>query len=150
MMKTWKILALDIASVTGWCTEVSHGFWNFRPKKDESKGMRVVRFHSKVSEMISEHGINIIYFEMAAGRHANSIAVESEMIGVLKLLCEKMGVEYKSITSSAIKKHATGKGNAGKDLMVQAAKDKLGFTGEDDNEADAMWIYDFAKLELGL
>jgi len=31
--------------------------------------------------------------------------------------------------------------------MIKAAKDKLGYTGSDDNEADALWILELAKSE---
>ena len=43
-----KILALDIATTTGWKTETASGTWNLKPNRGESEGMRVVRFKSKV------------------------------------------------------------------------------------------------------
>ena len=42
-----------------------------------------------------------------------------------------------------IKKHATGKGNAGKADMLNAMRNK-GFSPADDNEADALALLDWA------
>jgi hypothetical protein len=49
-----KVLALDIATKTGWCTETAYGTWE-KPNR-ESEGMRSV-FKSKVREMIAMEGI---------------------------------------------------------------------------------------------
>ena len=40
-------------------------------------------------------------------------------------------------------KHATGKGNATKEAMERSARER-GWTPIDDNEADALWILDWA------
>ena len=45
--------------------------------------------------------------------------------------------------------YATGKGSAGKPAMIKAAKDKLGYPGNDDNEADALWMLELAQSEYG-
>ena len=47
-----KILSLDIATKTGWATDTTSGVWDLKPKRGESEGMRVVRFKSKVRELI--------------------------------------------------------------------------------------------------
>ena len=31
--------------------------------------------------------------------------------------------------------------------MIQAAKERLGYTGANDNEADALWLLELAKSE---
>jgi Holliday junction resolvasome RuvABC endonuclease subunit len=46
-----------------------------------------------------------------------------------------------------IKRHATGRGNADKDAVIAAVR-ALGFNPEDDNEADALALLDWA-LEHG-
>ena len=45
-----NILALDIATKTGWRTKTSSGVWDLKPNRGESEGMRVVRSKSKVKE----------------------------------------------------------------------------------------------------
>lgn len=144
-----KILALDIATKTGWKTETSSGTWNLKPNRGESEGMRVVRFKAKVREMITLEQITLVTYERPAGLHKSSIMVASEMIGVLKDLCIEMGVEMACYSAKEIKLFATGNGNAGKPLMIQAAKD-LGFNVEDDNEADAVHLYFLTKKDLQL
>jgi crossover junction endodeoxyribonuclease RuvC len=56
-----------------------------------------------------------------------------------------MEVEYSALSPSEIKKHATGKGNAKKDAMIESARKKFpNIEIVDDNHADAIWIYDLA------
>lgn len=142
-----KLLALDIATHTGWKTESASGVWSLKPNRGESEGMRVVRFKAKVRQMIELEHINLIAYERPAGLHKSSIMVASEMVGVLKDLCIEVGVDLCCYSASEIKKFATGKGNANKDAMVKSAKE-LGFNPEDDNEADAIHLYNLVADEL--
>jgi len=142
-----KILSLDIATNTGWKTATSSGVWNLKPNRGESEGMRVVRFKSKVREMITIEGINLVSYERPAGLHKSSIMVASEMVGVLKDLCIEVGVDLACYSASEIKKFATGKGNANKEAMIKAAVD-LGFSPKDDNEADAIHLYNLSVKDL--
>lgn len=138
--KRKNLLALDIATKTGWKTASASGVWNLATKRGESEGMRVVRFKAKVRELINAEEIDIIGYERPAGQHKASIMVASEMVGVLKELCIIHEIEYASYSASEIKKYATGKGNADKTAMVKAAE-KLGYVPEDNNEADAIHLY---------
>lgn len=142
-----KILALDIATNTGWKTETTSGVWNLKPNRGESEGMRVVRFKSKVKELITLEGITLVCYERPAGMHKSSIMVASEMVGVLKDLCITENIEMASYSATEIKKWATGKGNANKDAMIKAAVD-LGFNPKDDNEADAIHLYNLCKKDV--
>lgn len=144
-----NILALDIATKTGWCTQTAYGTWDLKPNRGESEGMRVVRFKSKVREMIKLENINLVSYERCAGMHKSSIIVASEMIGVLKDLCIELGIELASYSAKEIKKDATGNGNAGKPLMIKTAFD-LGFNPADDNAADAIHLYRLTKKDLNL
>ena len=53
--------------------------------------------------------------------------------------CEHHKIPYQGVPVGTIKKHATGKGNAGKQDMVEAMQAK-GHPITDDNEADALAI----------
>lgn len=144
-----RILALDIATKTGWATNTSSGVWELKPNRGESVGMRVVRFKSKLREIINLEDIELVVYERPAGRHKNSIMVASEMVGVLMDTCIDLKVNYASYSASEIKKHATGKGNANKDKMVEAAKAKFHTTTIiDDNHADALWLLDMCQSEF--
>ena len=48
-----------------------------------------------------------------------------------------------------VKRHATGNGRATKPEMVRAALAR-GWNPHDDNEADALWLLDFAKACLAV
>ena len=142
-----RILALDIATKTGWKTETSSGVWDFKLKRGESYGMRVVKFKAAVREMIKLENINIVSYERPAGLHKSSIMVASEMVGVLQDLCIEQGIDITNYTSKEIKQFATGKGNAGKPLMIEKAMD-LGYNVIDDNHADAIHLYNLTKSYL--
>jgi len=142
-----KILSLDIATNTGWKTATASGVWNLKPNRGESEGMRVVRFKSKVKEMIEMEGITLVAYERPAGIHKGSIMVASEMIGVLKDLCIGINIDLACYSASEIKKFATGKGNANKEAMIKAAI-ALGFNPQDDNEADAIHLYNLTMKDL--
>lgn len=143
-----NILALDVATKTGWCTKTSHGTWDFKIKRDESSGMRLIRFKAKILELLKLENINVVVFERSAGRHASSVIVQSELHGVLKSICEENNIQYKAYSAKEIKSYATGNGNASKTAMIKKAQEKLDSSVEDDNEADAMWLYQLAKEDL--
>lgn len=146
-----KILALDQATKTGWATDTASGVWDLRPNRGESEGMRVVRFKAKVREVMDLEGIELVVYERPAGRFKSSIMVSSEMVGVLKDLCIERGVELACYSAGEIKKHATGKGNANKDLMIESARSNWPDVDIlDDNHADALWLLDLTKTKLGL
>ncbi len=140
-----KILALDVATRCGWCTETASGVWDFSIKKDESSGMRLIRFKSKLKEVVGLEGITLVVFESAAIYSKFPNFVQSELHGVMKCFLEENKIDYRAFAPTEIKKHATGKGNSGKPAMVAAAKAKLGYMGNDDNEADAKWIYNLTQ-----
>lgn len=149
MQQENNILALDVATHCGWATKTASGVWDFSIKKDESSGMRLIRFKAKVREMCEKEQINVVVFERTAGFHKNAIIVQAELHGVLKLFLEEQRIQYRAYSSSEIKKFATGKGNAGKPLMIQAAKDKYPTINIiDDNHADALHIYHLAIGDL--
>lgn len=145
-----KILALDIASQTGWCSPNAHGCWDLRIKRDESGGLRLLRLKAKVKEIIELEQIELVVYERVSGFHKNAIIVASEMVGVVKSFCDENNIPYKAYSAAEIKRFATGKGNASKKQMIQAAKDKHGYSGDDDNVADAIHLYHIAKNDLGI
>jgi len=146
-LQAMKILALDIATVTGWATDTAFGTWNLKPNRGESESMRVVRFKSKVREMVNMEGITLVAYERPAGMHKASIMVASEMVGVLKDLSHELGFDLACYSATEIKKFATGKGNAGKPDMIAAAI-ALGNAVINDNEADAIHLLRLVKNEL--
>jgi len=143
-----KILALDIATHCGWAiNKTVYGIWDLSPKRDEGAGMRLVRFRSKLKEVIESENINLVVFERPAGRHTGAVIVQSELQGQVKVICEDAEIPYRGYSSQEIKKFATGKGNSGKPAMIAAAKQELNYTGNNDNEADALWLLQLAETD---
>ena len=143
-----NILALDVATKTGWRTATASGVWDFTLKRDESSGMRLIRFKSKLKEIFELENIGIVSFERTAGRHKAAIIVQSELHGVLKSFCEENKIQYIAYSAKEIKKHATGNGNASKDAMIKEAERRKRLPVVDDNEADAYLLYDYANFML--
>jgi Holliday junction resolvasome RuvABC endonuclease subunit len=148
MQSKYKILALDQASNCGWCTETTYGCWDFNTRKDESAGMKMIRFKSKLREVIQLEGINIVVYERVAGQHANSIIHAAKMVAMIEIYCEEIGINYRAYSAGEIKRFATGNGNANKQKMIDSAKQKYGYVGKNDNEADAIHLYHLAKQDL--
>lgn len=145
-----NVLAIDQASNCGWATKNAHGAWDFTTRKDESSGMKMLRFRSKLKEVVELENINLIVYERVAGQHANSIIHASKMVAIIETFCEEIGINYKAVSAGEVKKFATGKGNAGKPQMIEAARLKYGYTGNNDNEADALHIYHHTIADLNL
>jgi len=144
--KKIRILALDVATHCGYAiSRKLYGVWDLTPKRDESIGMRLIRFRSKLNEILQMEHINLVVFERPGGQHKGAIIVQSELQGQVKVVCEDHKIEYRGYSSQEIKKYGTGKGNAGKPLMIAAAKEKLGYPGNNDNEADALWLLELAQ-----
>ncbi len=152
-----KLLAIDLGTDTGWAWSSNgkqideSGHWNFTVKKDESTGMRLIRFRGKLNEILKTVGVDLIVFENTvqqfqrrAGAH-----VQAELQGVMKLWCEENNIQYKGYFPKEIKKHATGKGTSKKEAMILAAQKKWKRVFESDDEADARWILDLAIKDMG-
>ena len=144
-----RILALDVATHCGFAISRSvYGVWDLSPRRDESIGMRLIRFRAKLYEIIKSENINLVVFERPGGRHVGAVIVQSELQGQVKVICEDLKIQYRGYSSQEIKKFATGKGNANKLKVIDAATEKLGYPGSNDNEADALWLLELAKRDF--
>lgn len=140
------LLALDLGTKLGWAVafgpgDILSGTMDFKVKKYEGGGMMWVRFRTWLNEMADRHGpIERVCFE-AVRRHIGTDAahIYGGFLSQLTAWCEKRAIPYEGIAVATIKKHATGKGNAGKPQMIAAMVAK-GFAPKDDNEADALAI----------
>ena len=82
-----------------------------------------------------------IYLEGYAHGKGNQAHQMGELGGVLRLGFRHAGVPLVTIPPATVKKYATGKGNANKDLVRDAARDRLGLpAGVTSDECDAAWL----------
>lgn len=138
------LLALDLGTTTGWALrlatgQILHGSISFRPSRFDGGGMRFVRFSAWLDTLIADAGsLEAIYFEEVR-RHLGVDAAHlyGGFLATLTAWCEHRSIAYQGVPVGTIKRHATAKGNAGKDAVV-AAVTARGFNPKDDNEADAI------------
>ena len=153
---TITIFALDLGTITGWALrgsdgQITSGAENFRPQRFEGGGMRFLRFKRWLNEIKqSGAGVDLLHFEEVR-RHASTDAAHAYggFLATLTAWCEHHQVPYQGVPVGTIKKHATGKGNAGKDEVIAAIRAR-GYTPIDDNEADALALLHWAIAQTGL
>ena len=122
------------------------GIWDLSSRRHEGAGMRFVRLRRYLEEM---KPTMIVYEEVAARFKSTAAAMMYGGIrSVVTAFCEERKVPYAGIPVGTVKKRATGKGNANKEAMIQAA---INFFGADqldvvragkgdDDIADALWL----------
>lgn len=144
-------IALDLGTTTGFAIKmvdgaVISGTQSFRPQRFEGGGMRYLRFVRWLDEL-ARHKPMRIYFEEVR-RHAGTDAahIYGGLMAHLTGWCEHYQVPYQGVPVQTIKKHATGRGNASKDMVIAAIK-SMGYSPADDNEADALALLDYVISE---
>lgn len=141
---TSVVLALDLGTTTGWAIrlatgQILSGSLSFRPSRFDGGGMRYVRFAGWLDAMVNDTaGLDAVYFEEVR-RHLGVDAAHlyGGFLATLTAWCEHRGIAYQGVPVGTIKRHATAKGNAGKEAVIAAVRER-GFTPKDDNEADAI------------
>ncbi|MFN4140275.1 crossover junction endodeoxyribonuclease RuvC [Aestuariivirga sp.] len=143
---TPSILALDLGSTTGWALRtgrcrILHGTAEFRPTRFEGGGMRYLRFGKWLDQTLAvSGGLDTVVFEEVR-RHIGTDAahIYGGFLAALSSWCEAQAIPYQGVPVGTIKRFATGKGNADKQAMIAAVRER-GFEPADDNEADAIAI----------
>ena len=145
-----KILALDPAATTGYCTPTASGVWDLKPKSYESNGMKLIKMRASIHEIVQAEGINMIAYEKPSGRHFNGLRSHANFEGVIVSYCEEHDLDYKDFSAGEIKKFATGKGSAKKEDMIKACAEKYGVDPIDDNHADAIHLFNLANHQFNV
>lgn len=152
-------LALDLGTKTGWalCNSdgiIVSGSQSFKPQRFEGGGMRYLRFYRWLKEIVYPAGFTLgvdsipavgeIVFEEVR-RHAGTDAAHAYggFLSHLGSFCEEHKIPYNGVPVGAIKRSATGRGNANKAEMIAAMRG-LGHFPADDNEADALALLHYA------
>jgi len=140
------IIALDLGTTTGWALRgfdglITSGTVSFKPSRYDGGGMRYLRFTNWLTELDRLTGpIATIWFEEVRNHKGVDAAhVYGGLMASLTSWAELRGIPYEGVPVGTIKRHATGKGNANKQAMIDAACAR-GFSPADDNEADAIAI----------
>lgn len=147
-------IGLDPATKCGWAVlnedghRIASGVWKLGRRTHEGQGMLYVRFERLFGELLATYRPALVAFEQQANRFAGAAHVGLGLISHIERICEETGVPYSGVAFAAVKKHATGRGNAKKADVIDAALGRWGLTVETDDEADALFIADALREGL--
>lgn len=147
-----NILALDLATRSGWATNINRtsGVQTFDVRRGESPGMRFLRCRGWLNEMRALLGnIDVIVYEQAHHRGGAATACCVGLVSTVQAVAAEHDIELMAVHTGELKRWATGKGNAGKPAMIEAARQR-GWSPVDDNEADAALLLEYAIESLTL
>ena len=137
------LLALDLGTTTGWALangkEIRSGSVFFKSNHFDSGDCRFTHFRRWLVNLKAAYGeIDQIVYE-AVRRHNGTIAGQTYggFMATLKMFGDHHRIPYEGVPVGTIKKFATGNGNASKEEVIKAMKQK-GHQPLDDNEADAL------------
>ena len=110
-------------------------------RKGEPKHFRLLHLWNRLCKMKMEYDFTKVVCEGALGFMKGKSAVEAshKFRGVIELYCAISGIEYIEVQPNDLKFFALGKRSGDKEEMIQAAV-KMGYNGNDDDEADAYII----------
>ncbi len=150
--KHHRVLALDLATTTGWAKLdngiLSCGIEKFvrrtgrRSKEDEHDGIQFSRYEIWLWRLLGELQPDFVFFEEPAGGIGGKTALKCIGWKVLTMACcARKGIPMAGVHASTLKKYATGSGRADKEEMMHVAARKfVGLEIPDDNAADAIHI----------
>lgn len=159
-----SLLALDLGTRTGWALALGpfdggeprtwcSGVQDFKGGRYEGGGMRFLRFRSWLTDMKATSSVDAVVFEeVRRHRGTDAAHVYGGLLAILTSWCEHHGIPYIGLGVSAIKRHATGRGNASKLDMIEAAAKRgpCRQVTNDDNQADAVCILNCALEGAGV
>lgn len=142
------ILALDLATTTGWARltdqgEIAHGFAKLAHRTAVER-IRALEDLLRDHLPLVAHGKGDLVYEtpVTSGRtYPASVRVACHLEATLLGQAFAFGVDPDRIYGVApaeLKKWTTGNGNAPKELMVATVEERWGLGITDDNEADAV------------
>jgi Holliday junction resolvasome RuvABC endonuclease subunit len=139
------VLALDIATYTGYYSVHESGVWNFTESKKRNDNKQHKDFRDTLLSFIKDYGIlQIVAEDVNVNNHFRDMRKLSEFRGILLEICDELNLpEPEFINVATLKKWATGNGKAGKPDMMQACIDKYRYTPVDDNAADACHLFHY-------
>jgi len=146
------ILALDIATTTGWAVRQNNGrivSGSYILRKNKTKDVRYIalELHLMLHALAKTYGAPDIIAYEEVKRHMGWKAAKRywSLLSTIEqwTISDDRFVPMMPLAIHAIKIHATGKGNADKDAMKAAARVR-GWNFTDDNEADALFVLDLA------
>ncbi len=152
-----RILAFDPAQSCGWAVldedgnRIASGAEQLKQSSLDSVGVYCLRAYRLAKRLIDEFSPDLVGVEDVK-RHAGTIAahMHGEIRGGLMAAMAALDVPRTGVTVQAIKRAATGRGNASKGDLIAAAAARWALDEVTEDEADALWCAEAIRLrEVG-
>ena len=147
-----QVLALDVATKTGYYSLHESGTWNFTESKQRNGNKMHGAFRVALVAFIRRYGIRrIVAEDVTVNRHFYDMRRLAELRGILLEVCDELELpEPEFVNPSTLKKFATGDGRATKEQMIRSCREKYRYEAVDDNAADAchLWHYYIRKHRI--
>jgi Holliday junction resolvasome RuvABC endonuclease subunit len=146
-----RTLALDLGAITGyaWTDRVvpdleNVGHFDLRHRKRGSllRQADAGALLAQLPQELRQISPDVIVYEIARSRRVNLAAAENygARLGSVLVWSWNTRIATVGVHSATLKLFATGRGNATKDEMMEAARRAFGWAGRLDDEADALWL----------
>ena len=144
-----KILALDIATTTGWACGKGDRlkYSNFTVNKCDTIGDKFLRFGSLIERLIYLKKPEIIAIERPIIRFYAATYWLCGACAIAEMAAASKNIPVVKFPPTTIKKFVTGSGRATKEDMMKAIK-KLKFKPEVHDEADAIGLHLYTQSQL--
>ena len=140
-----QVLALDIATRTGYFSLHEAGVWNFTESKRRNGNKMHGAFRAMLLAYMRRYGIRqVVAEDVSVNRHFYDLRRLVELRGILLEVCDELDLpEPEFVNPATLKKWATGDGHADKAQMIAACKSRYGIVPVDDNAADACHLFHY-------
>lgn len=142
-LKREQVLALDIATHTGYFSMHEAGTWNFTESRRRNGNKLHGAFRAMLLAFIRRYDIRqIVAEDVCVNRHFYDMRRLAELRGILLEVCDELDLpEPEFVNVTTLKKWATGDGRATKARMIDACRQRYGILPIDDNAADACHLF---------
>jgi Holliday junction resolvasome RuvABC endonuclease subunit len=138
-----RILGIDASLASTGLALPDGSALTVKTTSDQAPMDRLLCVHRALMSWVggSQRGADLAVVEgYSYGAKGNAVYQIGEVGGVVRLTLHQLGVPMMVVPPAAVKKFATGNGNADKRLVRTAAELHLGYEGKSSDEADALWL----------
>lgn len=149
-----SVLALDLsARKAGVCLPDGSAQIVTPPARHVGAG-RLGWWHRTIVALVRDNTPDVVAVEGPSlhSKGAAGMIAAAEVRGVCRLAVSLTHPErddpWVEVAPASIKRYATGKGNANKDVVKAECRKRLPWNGESDDEADAVWLWALTHAAL--
>lgn len=144
MGKNLKIVGVDASlTSTGVAVAVNGGYWTDTIQSKKRGAERLIEIRKRIRDVVKK--ADLVALEGYAFARPNQAHQIGELGGVLRVLLAEMSVPWVEVAPAAVKKFATGKGNAKKEQVAVGVYKKWGKEFGTNDEADAFVLAKIAQ-----